>query len=146
MAFKELDRRDIDRLLSEERVVRIGFEANGTHYLVPLGFVVYRDALYAMTTYGRKTSMAATNPQVSFQVDSSAQTGQFSWHSVSGEGTFEIVSDPGEIEAVAPLLVARFPDMPDWMQAEYAGKQERGEVVFVRIRPSRMAGRKSEPA
>ena len=65
---------------------------------------------------------------------------------MSGEGTFEIVTDRKEIEAVSPLLVSQFPDMPDWMQAEYAGKQERGEVVIVRLRPSQMTGRKSEPA
>ena len=146
MAFKTLSQNEVDRLLSEERVVRIAFEANGERYLVPLGFVFHRGALYAMTTFGRKTQMAATNPEVSFQVDTAARTGLFSWHSVSGEGTFEIVTDAKEIEAVATLLVAQFPDMPDWMQAEYARKQERGEVVFVRLRPGQMTGRKSEPA
>ena len=64
MAFKELSRSEVDKLLSEERVVRIGFEANGQRYLVPLGFVFHRGALYAMTTHGRKTQMAATNPEV----------------------------------------------------------------------------------
>jgi len=146
MAFKELSRSEVDKLLNEERVVRIGFEANGERYLVPLGFVFHRGALYAMTTHGRKTRMASTNPEVSFQIDTSARTGVFTWHSVSGEGTFEIVTDPKEIEAVSPLLVSQFPDMPDWMQAEYAGKQERGEVAIVRLRPSQMTGRKSEPA
>lgn len=146
MAFKELSRAEVDALLREERVVRIGLEANGERYLVPLGFALHDGALYAMTTRGRKTRMAAANPQVSFQVDTSARTGQFSWHSVSGDGTFEVVTDPGEVATVSPLVAARFPDMPDWMQAEYAEKQERGEVVIVRLRPGRMTGRKSEPA
>ena len=146
MAFKELSSAELEELLTGERVVRISFEANGERYLVPLGFISHRGALYAMTTHGRKTRMAAVNPQISFQIDSSARTGPFGWHSVSGEGIFEIVTDSGEIEAIAPLLASRFPDMPQWMQAEYAQKQERGEVVFVRIRPSRMTGRKSEPA
>ena len=146
MAFKELNRAEVDDVLSAERVVRIGFEANGERYLVPLGFVSHRGALYAMTTHGRKTRMAAVNPKVSFQIDTSARTGVFSWHSVSGEGLFEIVTDSKEIEAVSPLLVSRFTDMPNWMQAEYGERQERGEVVFVRIRPSQLVGRKSEPA
>lgn len=114
--------------------------------LVPLGFVCHQGALYAMTTQGQKTRMATINPRVSFQIDTSVRTGPFSWHSISGEGAFEIVTDSNEIEAVSPLLVSRFPDMPDWMQTEYAEKQEQGSVVFVRIRPSRMIGRKSEPA
>jgi nitroimidazol reductase NimA-like FMN-containing flavoprotein (pyridoxamine 5'-phosphate oxidase superfamily) len=146
MAFKELSRTEVDELLSAERVVRIGFEANGERYLVPLGFISHRGALYAMTTHGRKTRMAAVNPSVSFQIDTSARTGLFSWYSVSGEGTFEIVTDSKEIEVISPLLVSRFPDMPNWMQTEYAERQERGEVVFIRIRPSKMTGRKSEPA
>jgi nitroimidazol reductase NimA-like FMN-containing flavoprotein (pyridoxamine 5'-phosphate oxidase superfamily) len=146
MAFKELSRTEVEEVLTGERVVRIGFEANGERYLVPLGFVPHGGALYAMTTHGRKTRMAAVNPTVSFQIDTSARTGLFSWHSVSGDGTFEIVTDSKEIEAIAPLLTSRFPDMPNWMQVEYGEKQKRGEVVFVRIRPSHMSGRKSEPA
>lgn len=146
MAFKQMSETEIADLFSTERVMRIGFEANGERYLVPLGFIWHSGALYAMTTHGRKTGMAAANPQVSFQIDTSARTSIFSWHSISGEGTFEIVTDSKELEAIAPLLVARFPDMPDWMQAEYAEKQEQGHVVFVRIRPSQMTGRKSEPA
>jgi nitroimidazol reductase NimA-like FMN-containing flavoprotein (pyridoxamine 5'-phosphate oxidase superfamily) len=140
MAFKELSRTEVDELLSAERVVRIGFEANGERYLVPLGFISHRGALYAMTTHGRKTRMAAVNPSVSFQIDTSARTGLFSWYSVSGEGTFEIVTDSKEIEMISPLLVS------NWMQTEYAERQERGEVVFIRILPSKMTGRKSEPA
>jgi hypothetical protein len=59
----------------------------------------------------------------SFQIDTSARTGR------------------------RDLSSARCPlsDMPEWMQAEYAEKQEQGDVVFVRVRPSRLAGRKSEP-
>ena len=33
MAFKELSRTEVDELMSAERVVRIGFEANGERYL-----------------------------------------------------------------------------------------------------------------
>ena len=146
MAFTEMSRQEIDRLLDVERVVRVGFHAKGEHYLVPLGYVRRRDALYAMTTRGRKTLMAAESPGVSFQIDTSATTGPFSWQSASGEGTFEIVTDSAEIDEVSALLVARFPDMPEWMQVEYAEKQQQGEVVFVRIRPAQLAGRKSGPA
>jgi nitroimidazol reductase NimA-like FMN-containing flavoprotein (pyridoxamine 5'-phosphate oxidase superfamily) len=146
MAFEDLSPAEIERLLAVERVVRLGFDAGGERYLVPLGFVSHQGALYALTTRGRKTRMAAASPAVSFQIDSSARTGVFQWHSVSGEGTFEIVADPAESETAAALLTARFPDMPDWMQAEYAERERRGETVIVRIRPTRLGGRKSGPA
>jgi uncharacterized protein len=146
MAFKEMSRSEIDHLLDVERIVRVGFEAHGERYLVPLGFVWHQGALYAMTTRGRKTRMAVANSKVSFQIDTSASTGPFSWQSVSGEGTFEVVTASSELEAIGPLLASRFPDMPDWMQAEYAEKQKQGHVVFVRLRPSQLTGRRSEPA
>lgn len=146
MAFKPMSPVEIDDLFGAERIMRVGFEADGGRYLVPLGFARHQGALYAMTTQGRKTRMAALNPGVSIQIDTSAGTGPFSWLSVSGEGAFEVVTDSKEIEAISPLLVFRFPDMPNWMQTEYAEKQELGEVVFIRIRPSEMTGRKSEPA
>jgi nitroimidazol reductase NimA-like FMN-containing flavoprotein (pyridoxamine 5'-phosphate oxidase superfamily) len=143
MAFQDMSRPEIDRLLDTERLVRIGFEANGESYLVPLGFVWHQNALYAMTTRGRKTRMAAMNPRVSFQIDTSARTGPFIWHSVSGEGAFEVVTNSEELEAILPLLASRFSDMPDWMQAEYAAKP--GDMICVRIQPSQLAGRKSGP-
>ena len=146
MAFKEMSQAEVEHLLAVERVVRIGFHVNGERYLVPLGFVWHQRALYAMTTRGRKTCMAEAEPNVSFQIDTSATTGPFSWQSVSGEGTFEVVTDPGQLEAISSLLASRFPDMPAWMQSEYAEKQQQGHVVFVRIRPSRLTGRRSEPA
>jgi len=110
--------------------VRIGSEKNEERYLVPLGFVSHRGTLYAMTTHGRKTRMAAVNPSVSFQIDTSARTGLFSWHSISGEGTFEIVADSKEIEAISPLLVSRFPDMPNWMQDGVCGEARAGRSCF----------------
>lgn len=144
--FKQLNQVEIDELLSAECVMRVGFDANDERYLVPIGFIFHQDTFCAMTTKGRKTKMAAANPRVSFQVDTSARTGQYTWHSISGEGVFEIVTDSKEIETISLLLASRFSDMPDWMQAEYAEKQEQGEVVVVRIRPSKMIGRKSESA
>lgn len=98
-----------------------------------------------MTTRGRKTEMGTRNPTVSFQVDTSAMTGLFTWSSVSGAGEFAIVTDPKEIATISPLLFARFSDLPDWMQAEYGEKQEKNEVVYMRIRPAQMTGRRHSP-
>jgi len=63
-----------------------------------------------MTTKGRKTRMAAMQPKVSFQLDTASTTGPFGWQSVTGEGTFEVVTAAPEIEAVAALLTTRFPE------------------------------------
>jgi nitroimidazol reductase NimA-like FMN-containing flavoprotein (pyridoxamine 5'-phosphate oxidase superfamily) len=132
MAFKEMSQSEIDRLFEVERVVRVGFEANAERYLVPLGFVRHLGALYAMTTRGRKTRIAAVNPEVSFQIDTSARTGPFSWHSVSGEGTFEEVTDSAELEAISPFLVSRFPDMPEPSTHRSSSRATSSTSAFVR--------------
>ena len=35
--------------------------------------------------------------------------------------------------------------MPEWMQAEYAEKQAKNEVVYIRIRPTHLTGRRHSP-
>ena len=126
--------------LSTQRVVRIAFDADGERYLIPLGYVWRENALYCMTKRGRKTRMAAANPRVSFQVDDSCETRLFTYRSITGEGIFEIVTDAGEIEGMMPAFVSRFPDTPDWAQAESAAMWAKGELVMARIRPQVMSG------
>jgi len=143
MALRELSKREIKELLSEQRIVRVAFDALGERYLVPLGYVWFEGSLCAVTTHGRKTRMARDNPQVSFQVDDSVEKGLFGWKSVSGEGTFEFVTDPAEIDRISPVLFGRFPDIPEWARREYADKQASGELVWIRIQPTRVTGRAS---
>lgn len=131
---------EMSAFLGTQRVVRISFDANDERYLIPLGYVWLENAFYSMTQRGRKTRMAAVNPKVSFQVDDSCDTRLFTYVSVTGEGIFEIVTDAGEIERVMPTLASRFPDTPDWVQAESAKLWAKGELIFVRVRPHLMSG------
>lgn len=130
----------MSEFLSTQRVVRIAFDANGERYLIPLGYVWKENALYCMTKRGRKTVMAAANPNVSFQVDDSCETRLFIYKSVTGHGVFEIVSHAGEIERIMPDFAARFPDTPAWVQEESAALWVKGELVLARIRPQAMSG------
>src|SRR4029453_19626860 len=74
MAFKELTTTEVDELLTRERAIRIGFDANNEGYLVPLGFIWHEGALYAITTQGRNTRMAAANPKDCFKIETSSRT------------------------------------------------------------------------
>ena len=65
-------------------------------------------------------------------MDDSCDTRLFTYKSVTGEGIFEIVADPNEIERIMPALASRFPDTPDWAQAETAALWAKGELVLVR--------------
>src|SRR5262245_12511112 len=68
MPHYELKREEIEKVLRDERVMRVGFDVGPDRFLVPLGYLWHDGALYGMTTRGRKTEMGTRNPQVSFQI------------------------------------------------------------------------------
>ena len=141
MGFREFDQPEIERVLNEERVVRIAFTATGELYIVPVFYVWHEGSLCGLTTPGRKTAMAAAAPQVAFQVDSTAATGHFTWSSVSGEGEWSVVKDPAEFGPFALAMRQKLSDAPEWASKELNARfAEKGMVPF-RIRPTRLSGR-----
>jgi len=139
MGFRTLNEKEVSALLGEQRVVRVGFEAADHRYLLPFAYIWLNGNLYGATSPGRKTRMTEQNAKVAFQVDN-AQV-PWEWQSVTGEGVFELITDPTEIARAEPVLQARFSDMPEWFQQEQAAKAAAGELFFWRIRPSTMTGR-----
>ncbi len=141
MAHRDLTHTEIEKLLTSERVVRIALFADGERYLVPVGYLWRDSFLWFVSMEGKKTRMAALQPRVAFQVDTSAQTGVFEWRSVIGQGRIEAVTDTAEIERIRPALFGRFPDIPAWMAAEYEERGREGLLRWFRIRPEHMTGR-----
>jgi nitroimidazol reductase NimA-like FMN-containing flavoprotein (pyridoxamine 5'-phosphate oxidase superfamily) len=141
MPYFPLDDHQSIELIRAERIVRIGFDGDGARYLIPLGYIWFDEMLCGMTDEGRKTEMAAANPQVSFQLDNSATVGIFGWHSVTGEGEFELIDDTETIERLSPALFERFSDGPQWALAELGAKFEAGKTVFYRLKPRSFTGR-----
>jgi uncharacterized protein len=141
MGFREFNQQEIEAVLEAERVVRLGLSANGALYVVPVFFVWHGGAVCGLTTPGRKTEMAAANPSVAFQVDSTAATGHFTWASVSGEGAWEVVADPAEFGPFARAMREKLADAPEWASRELNARfAEKGMVPF-RIRPTSLRGR-----
>jgi nitroimidazol reductase NimA-like FMN-containing flavoprotein (pyridoxamine 5'-phosphate oxidase superfamily) len=95
MPAQDLNKNDTLAILAEEQLVRVAFHDGESPYLIPLGYVWLRSALYGVTDSGRKTDIAEANPRVAFQVDTSSTTGLFEWRSVTGEGRFEIIHNDG---------------------------------------------------
>ena len=91
MVIQEIGPEEIERLLSEQRTARVGFATSEERYLIPLGYIWLDGSLCGVASRGRKLGLAQTDSCVSFQVDTTAQTGDFVWTSVSGEGTFEVL-------------------------------------------------------
>jgi nitroimidazol reductase NimA-like FMN-containing flavoprotein (pyridoxamine 5'-phosphate oxidase superfamily) len=141
MAHRDLSQGEIEEILMSERVVRIAFCAGRERYLVPLGYVWLDGFICFVSMEGRKTRMASVQPDVAFQVDTSAKTGVFEWRSVTGEGTVDAVTDPAEIARIRPALFGRFPDIPGWMSEEFASRDSAGLLRWFRIRPTLLTGR-----
>ncbi len=145
MGFRELTAREVELVLEKERIVRIAFSAGGEQFVVPVFYVWYEGALCGLTTPGRKTTMAAENPNVAFQVDSTVTTGPWEWASVAGEGTFEHVEDPWEYGAFAATLQARLGDAPAWAVGMLQARFEELGTYAWRIVPRDLHGRAHGP-
>jgi hypothetical protein len=88
--------------------------------------------------------MAAANPQVGFQIDSSASTGPWEWSSVSGHGQWEVVSSPAEFGPFAMALREKLADSPAWAAQLLQERFAKLGMVAFRIRPTRLNGRAHE--
>jgi nitroimidazol reductase NimA-like FMN-containing flavoprotein (pyridoxamine 5'-phosphate oxidase superfamily) len=138
---RALASKEIEDVLSGERIVRIGMGAAGERYLLPVGYLWYDGFIYFASTPGKKTRILEANPEVSFQIDTSATSGIYDWKSVTGEGRVEFVEVAAELDGIRPRLFARFGDMPSWMASEYRGRADSGRLVWMRIRPRHVTGR-----
>lgn len=145
MGFRELTAEELDLVLAKERVVRIAFSAGGEQFVVPVFYVWYEGALCGLTTPGRKTAMAAANPNVAFQVDSTVVTGPWEWASVAGQGVFEHVEDPWEYGGFAATLQARLADAPAWAAGMLESRFAELGTYAWRIVPRDLHGRALGP-
>ena len=102
--MEELDRAQIDELLRDEFVARIGCHAEGELYVVPIIYAYDGAACYVASVEGRKTRMMRANPRVCLEVD---HYDRGSWRSVIAYGRYEERRGP-DAEAALDLLAARF--------------------------------------
>ena len=100
----ELDRDQIDELLHEQFVARIGCSADGEIYVVPIIYAYDGAAFYVASVSGRKIATMRANPSVCFEVD---RYEGGSWRSAIAYGRYEEL-DGDDAEAALDLLAARF--------------------------------------
>jgi len=130
--------------LANEQLVRVAFRDQDVLYLIPLGYVWLRSALYGVADRGRKTDIASRNPVIAFQVDTAMNTGLWEWESVTGEGTFALVDGTEKQEALSALQSA-IAKAPDWWLREQGPRMAAGALVVWRIRPTQIAGCRYAP-
>ena len=106
--FGELSPDEIDLLLSEQVLGRIGCHADGLTYIVPISYAYDGTYIYSRTFEGMKINMMRKNPTVCFQVEDTKNLSN--WKSVVAWGTFEELSeDIKRKEAIKVLDSRRLP-------------------------------------
>lgn len=103
--FGKLDNPQIEKLLSENFIGRIGCHADDKTYVVPISYVYDGNCIYSHAYEGLKISMLRQNPEVCFQVDK--MENMANWESVITWGTFKELTDAEERKAGVQKLVDR---------------------------------------
>jgi nitroimidazol reductase NimA-like FMN-containing flavoprotein (pyridoxamine 5'-phosphate oxidase superfamily) len=96
-----LDWNQIDTLLHEGVIGRIGCSANGFMRIVPIVYAYDGRFIYCYSADGEKLNMMRENPSVCFEVDFIDDF--VNWRSVIAWGTFEPIEGSDAAEAIAML-------------------------------------------
>lgn len=149
-AKKEIiDRDELDRILDEAMVMRLGMVDGGRPYVVPLNFAREGDVIWFHgAAAGRKLDCLRAAPVVCVEVDRfiGLRTGPdacgdwtSAYESVVGFGTAEIVDDAAEKLHGLRVLMRKHSGREDW---EFSRSSVKGTVV-VRIRLDALTGKRS---
>lgn len=96
----------IEDVLKNQLVGRIGCSLNGETYVVPISYAYDGNYIYCHTTEGKKTEMMRKNPKVCFQVDEMKDMAN--WRSVLVQGEFEELTTTGERNNGMQTLLNRY--------------------------------------
>jgi uncharacterized protein len=135
-----LTRSQIELVLRDGTIGRIGVSADGKTYVVPITYVYDGNSVYGHTTIGQKVRMMRKNPAVCFEVDDI--TDMANWRSVIAWGRYEeLIGDVAV--AAAKLIAARLGPLTTSATAGTAGTSSRTAKTHVsyRIRLSERTGR-----
>ncbi|MGZ8692594.1 MAG: pyridoxamine 5'-phosphate oxidase family protein [Gaiellaceae bacterium] len=136
--ISELSRAEIDELLREQVVGRIGCHAGGLTYVVPVIYAYEGDGLYVASTEGQKVRMLRENSHVCFEVDE--YDGAGGWRSAVVQGIYEELEGAEAQEALA-LLAERFGRADEEGRARRRHGADGRSTVCFRIRIRDVTGR-----
>ena len=106
--FGQLSLQEIDDLLKEQLVGRIGCHVEGVTYIVPMSYAYKDNYIYCHSFEGRKMEMMRKNPDICFEVDNTKDLAN--WQSVMAWGVFEeLPQGPLRVEAIRILEERRLP-------------------------------------
>lgn len=140
-----LDESQLAEVIARCEVVRVAFQCAGAPYLIPFGYVWMDSTLCGVTDPGRKTELAAANPEVAFQVDTSPTSGLFAWESVTGVGRFDVVDEPVERERIFASLREFLVPAPEWWREEQLARLASGRLLAWRLTLGSLTGERYAP-
>lgn len=136
----------IQALLHQQTLGRLGCHAQGLTYVVPISYAYKEGYIYGYTSEGLKVSMLRQNNKVCFQVDNT--TDLSNWQSVICWGEYEeITDDTGKTQALSLLNARNFPmhtSQKMHINAEWPFKEDdisKPLGIFFRIRVEDLTGR-----
>lgn len=104
--FGTLDNPEIESVLNQQYIGRLGCSAEGRTYIVPISYAYDGDYLYFHAANdGTKIQIMRENPEVCFQTD--VMENMACWKSVICQGTFEEVTAEEERANALKVLLHR---------------------------------------
>ena len=143
----ELNEDQIETLLKDLLIGRIGCHADGMTYIVPVNYVYDGNAIYAHSAKGLKIDMMRKNPGVCFQID--VIESLTDWESVIAWGKFEELTDILEkqqamqkiINKVMPLMHGETAQPSHAVTSEASDVGSQVELILYKIVLSKKTGR-----
>ena len=144
--FEILNKKQIEKVISENILGRLGCHADDETYIVPISYAYDGKNIYFRSFEGLKLSMMRKNPKVCFQVD--AIKDMADWESVIVWGTFEELTNKKDRDLGLKTLMSRtLPEIASEMvkfSAEWpfpTTNYSQIEGVVYRIRITKRSGR-----
>lgn len=103
--FTNLSAIEIEELINQQLIGRLGCYADDTMYIVPISYAYDGEYIYCRTFNGRKIEMMRKNPKVCFQVDNTRNLSN--WKSVICWGEYEELTAEKDRQLAIQQLTAR---------------------------------------
>jgi nitroimidazol reductase NimA-like FMN-containing flavoprotein (pyridoxamine 5'-phosphate oxidase superfamily) len=139
--MRELPPNEIEKVLREGTIGRIGCHAEGCTYIVPIAYAYDGECICGQTADGLKVRTLRANPNVCFEVEEIR--GPDDWRTVIAWGTYEEAYGHEE-EPIARLLHEHF----GRVSASSTANPDRHDVertIYFRVRLTSRTGRIERP-
>lgn len=103
--FGELSPSQIEEVLKEQVIGRIGCHSEDMTYIVPISYAYDGQFVYCLTKEGMKTDMMRKNRDICFEVDTMENMGN--WKSVISWGHFKELTDAEDRQSALEILHRR---------------------------------------